>query len=142
MHSMDQNHSPLVWQVRLWNKEPKKLLGILCACCCASLAGWLIFSQVAYALLGFAIIAAATAEFWLPQRYKVDVTGVSAKCGLSVTAIAWDEVKRVIPDPNGVKLTPLTTDGKLAPFRGVYLRFGEEREEVMQLIEQRWGPVV
>jgi hypothetical protein len=140
--AMHEETSPLIWQVRLWNKEPRKLFGILFACCIAGLVGWLIFAQVLYVLIGFACVAASTAEFWLPQQYKLDLQGASARCGLGISAITWEEVKRVIPDPQGVKLTPLTTDGKLSPFRGVYLRFGEKRDEVMQTIEERWGPVV
>ncbi|HEY3781630.1 MAG TPA: hypothetical protein VGL56_11130 [Fimbriimonadaceae bacterium] len=138
---MNEETSPLIWQVRLWTKEPKKLFIILAACCLAGLVGWLLFSQIAYVLIGFACVAAATAEFWLPQQYKLDPKGASARCGLATTAITWEEVKRVIPDQKGVKLTPLAADGKLSPFRGVYLRFGEKRDEVMQTIEERWGPV-
>ena len=134
---MDQKPSPLVWQVRLWTKDPRRLYGILFACCLAGLGGWLIFNQALYALIGFAAIAVTTGEYWLPQKYKLDQNGASAKCGLSTTAIEWENVKRVIPDDNGIKLSPLETEGKLAPFRGVYIRFGDKKEEVMRTIQER-----
>ena len=109
----------------------------MAACLLAAAGGWLLFHQILTALVGFFVIALATAEYWMPQKYKVDKTGASARCGLSVTAIEWEDIKRVIPDEKGVKLSPLSSDGRLSPFRGVYLRFADNEEVVLGRIQAR-----
>ena len=136
------NQLPLIWSVRVWTRDPAKLYGIVFASCVGALIGLFLFHHWFFALIGFAAVAGSTAEFWAPQKYKIAENGATARCGFSVSAIAWSDVKRAISDEEGVKLSPLEKDGKLSPFRGVYLRFGDRREEVLSAIEQRWGPVV
>jgi hypothetical protein len=130
------------WDVKLWERSPRKLYMILAACLAAGCIGWIAFQQVIFIIIGFAAIAIATAEFWVPQKYKIDEDGASSRNGFAVTSISWADVKRVTQDGDGVRLSPLEKDGALAPFRGVYLRFCANRQEVIQAIEERWGPVV
>ena len=91
----DQTYS---WQVRLSARDPQKLYSILFMCVLGAFAGWLLFHNVAFALIGFVAIGASTAEYWLPQKYKLDRNGASAQCGISVSAIQWSDVKQVLPD--------------------------------------------
>jgi hypothetical protein len=130
------------WDVRLWEDNPTKLYAVLGACIGAGLLGWLFFHQVIFSLIGFGAIAAATAEYWVPQKYKIDENGASSRNGFAVTSISWADVKRVVEEKDGIKLSPLVSDGPLAPFRGVRLRYGSNKQEVLQAIEQRWGQIV
>jgi hypothetical protein len=127
---------PYLWEVRLWSRNPAKLVGILIACVVAGTAGYFLFNQILFGLIGFCVIAIATAEYWLPQKYRLDNNGASSRCGISVSAISWNDVKRVIYDPEGVKLSPLAQDGRLSAFRGVYLRFADNQEEVQKRIDE------
>lgn len=133
--AIDLPETPYSWVVRVWASNPSKLYGIFLSCSLAALAGWLLFHQIVIAMLGFAAIAGATAEFWMPQNYNIDKKGASARCGFSISAITWEEVKRVLPDEKGVKLSPLASEGKSSAFRGVYLRFADNREVVLGLVE-------
>jgi len=123
------------WQVRLFARDPRKLYGVLFACIVGAIAGLLLFRSVGFALIGFVVIATATAEYWLPQNYKLDRNGASARCGISVSAIQWSDVKQVIPDDRGVKLSPLTGEGRMSEFRGVYLRFNDNRDQVLSHVQ-------
>ncbi|MFN8219673.1 MAG: hypothetical protein U0S12_06020 [Fimbriimonadales bacterium] len=130
---------PFEWVVRLWEKEPPKLYGILAAACLAGLAGWFLFRSPFMALLGFAVICAGTTDFWLPIRYRLDEQGASLKCGVSTTAIDWENVRRVVVSEVGVKLSPLEQEGRMSPFRGVFLRFAANRSEVLDRIRSKVG---
>ncbi len=121
---------PLVWTVKLYDREPAKRYAVFFFALAAGAAGLLFFQSAVFALIGFVAILASTAEFWLPLRYRLDERGASVRCGLSVTAIDWPDVKRVVLAKEGWKLSPLGNEGRLSPFRGVYLRFGEEPEAV------------
>lgn len=130
---------PLTWQVRLSARDPRRLYGVLLCCVVAALAGVVLFRSVGFALIGFIVVAASTSEYWLPQSFKVDRNGATARYGMTITAINWADVKRVIPDEQGVKLSPLAGDGRLNAFRGVYLRFNGNREEVLERISLARG---
>jgi hypothetical protein len=98
-----------------------------------------MFNNVLFGLLAFAIILAATAEFWLGIRYKLDSHGASARCGMSLSSIEWSAVKRAIEGADGIKLSPLDSDSRMDPFRGIYLRYGTDPEPVKQAL-RRWLP--
>jgi hypothetical protein len=102
----------------------------------AFVLGLLLFRNVLFGLIGFAIILAATAEFWLGLSYKVDSRGASVRCGLSLSALDWSDVKRAVADNEGIKLSPLAAPSRLDSFRGVFLRYGAERESVEQAVRR------
>jgi len=86
------------------------------------------------------MILAATAEFWLGTVYKLDEEGASSRTGLSYGRILWKDVKRVVVTQVGIKLSPLDESTRLAPFRGVFLRFGDEdRVRIEQAVRTLGG---
>lgn len=105
----------------------------------AGLIGIVLMHSVGFAALGILIILAATTDYWLPIRYRVDEGGCSMRCGLSVSSIEWDKVKRIVLDEEGAKVSPLADSSRLAPFRGVLLRFAGNREEVEKALHRFAG---
>lgn len=125
------------WRIRLSDKEPAKRWGVAACAVLALVAGTLLFSGPLLGVVGFVIILAATAEFWLGVSYRTDAKGASARCGLSVTAMEWVEVKRAAITPDGVRLSPLATPSKLEPFRGMLLRFDSAtRDSVIAFVQR------
>jgi len=124
-HVADAQEMPesISWRVRLSDKAPKKLY-VLAFCALLALVIGTISFGLLLGALGFAIILGSTAEFWWGTAYRLDPKGASARNVASVTAIAWDDVKRVVFAGDGVKLSPLAEPGRMGPFRGVYLRYG------------------
>lgn len=135
----DESATPLRWEVRLYDAAPKKRLAIFAVAWATGAFGILVFGNVVLGLLGVGAILGSTTEFWLPLRYVVDAEGAKVRCGLVETAITWDRVKRAVLADDGVKLSPLAKTGPMGPFRGVYLRFADNREEVLAAIQRQWG---
>jgi len=133
---------PLKWEVRLWEANPSRRIAIFCCAGVAGLGGLVLFQSVMFLLIGVLCILGTTTEYWLPLRYKLDETGASVKCGFSETAIEWSKVKRAIVDKNGVKLSPLDSNTATAPFRGVYIRFKENADHVLDAISRLGGSSV
>jgi hypothetical protein len=105
----------------------------------ALVAGIVLVHSLLLGLLGSAMILAATSEFWLGTVYKLDEQGASSRTGLSYTRILWKDVKRAVLTPIGVKLSPLEETTRLAPFRGVFLRFGGEDRVRIEADVRRLG---
>jgi hypothetical protein len=126
------------WSVRLSDKAPGKRWVVLGFALAAGLVGTVVYDSLLLGALGFAIILAATAEFWMGARYRIDEVGATARIGPSVSSIEWERVKRVEVGESGVKLSPLERSGtRLEPFRGVYLRFApEDRERVLEAVRR------
>ena len=130
---------PLQWSVRLWEQAPGKRWVVLVVAIACGTMGWSIFQSPLLALVGFLGIVGATSEFWLPLRYKLDSTRASVRCGISLTAIEWQAVKRIAESAVGVRLSPLEKQTRLAPFRGVFLRYAGNREQVLEYVNNLRG---
>jgi hypothetical protein len=130
------------WSVRLSDKAPAKRWVVLAAAALVGVFGLVLMRQPLLGLLGFAIILAATAEFWLGASYRIDGRGASSRTGLSVSSIDWQDVKRLDILSEGAKLSPLSAPSRLDEFRGVFLRFGDQREQVLAALRTFGGEYV
>jgi hypothetical protein len=114
------------WRVRLSDNEPWKRWVIFGVSILAFLFGTLVYRKPLLGIVGSVMILAATAEFWIGTVYNLDQEGASSRTGFSFTRILWKDVKRAVVTGVGIKLSPLEESTRLAPFRGVFLRFGRE----------------
>jgi len=129
---VQKNLEAFSWRVRPSDHAPGKTLGVAFAAILAFGVGTFLFKDIYLGLIGFAIIFGSTAEFWLGTAFRIDDAGATARTGLSISTIKWDDVKRVVRDARGIKLSPLEQPGKLDAFRGVYLRYGDENRDSIE----------
>ncbi len=127
------------WTVRLSDKDPSKRWGVFVAALIAFGLGVLLFKNVLFGVLGLAIILGTTAEYWLGSSFKLDSKSASARVFLSLTSLDWTDVKRAIASDQGIQLSPLESAGRMDTFRGVFLRYGSDRERVTEEV-RRWLP--
>lgn len=125
----------LTWTVRLYERAPEKRYIVFLFAIGAALVGLFAFQNVIFAVIALVAVLASTAEFWMPLQYKLDKNRASVRCGFSVTAIEWSDVRRVITSEEGWKLSPLKEETRLSPFRGVYLRFGPVTEDAKAFVK-------
>src|SRR5512138_3363894 len=112
---MEPSNVPLTWTVRLFDKAPEKRLVVFLAAGSAALAGLLLFHNVFFGAIGLVAVLASTAEFWLPLNYRLDEKGAAVRCGFSVTAIEWAQVRRIVKAADGWKLSPHRSEGRTSP---------------------------
>ena len=127
------------WIVRLWEQAPGKRWVALLVGLGAAALGWALFQSVMLAMVGFAAIMGSTSEYWLPLRFKLDTRGASVRCGVSLTAIDWSAVKRVVETEIGIRLSPLEKPNRTAQFRGVFLRYAGNRDQVLEYVNNLRG---
>ena len=130
----------LRWYVRLSDKDPKKLGVIGLASLTAGVAGVTLGGQLILGILGVLMVLGATAEYWMGTSFSVGPHGACRRVGVSLTSIPWSDVKRVIVSDEDIKLSPLTSESRLEPFRGVILRTTpQNRDRVLGLIRHFVG---
>lgn len=133
------NGDQLEWKIHLGDANRKRRVIVIGFALTAGIVGTLLFQSVWLGLIGFVAILLSTSEMFLPLSYRLDARTARVKNGLSVTEIAWDDVKRVLPVSDGIKLSPLKNPSRLDAFRGVYLRYADNEDEVSGKIRQFWN---
>ena len=129
---VDEKAEAIRWRIRPSDNAPRKTLVIGAAGILAFLIGAILFRNLLLGLVGFAIIFGSTAEFWLGTSFSIDEKRATVRTGFSLSAMEWADVKRVLRDSGGIKLSPLEKPGSLDAFRGVYLRFGKDNRESIE----------
>lgn len=128
----------MTWEIHFGKEHPQKRAVCAVVCVMAGVIGFLLTSSILVGGLGCAAIFASTAEMFLPSRYVLHPQGASVRLGLSTTEIEWASVKRVLPVPGGIRLSPLEKTSRLEDFRGVLLRFSGNEEAVLAKIAEFW----
>lgn len=126
----------MVWSVHLLHQEPKRLLLILPIVLVSLLAGYNIFHSLLSMAVILLLFVASLADFVFPVRYELTTEGAAARTAFSRTFIEWRRVRKYYVDDRGIKLSPLARQGRLEAYRGVYLRFGSNRDEVTAAVRR------
>lgn len=124
----------LRWTVHLLREQPQKAWIAAAIMLLASVVVGVAFRSAGMGLLALVLLWLATRDYWLPVRYSVDEKGATVRYFGAAFDIAWERVKYVTVTSEGVKLSPLPPRSRLEPFRGVYLRFADNREQVLEAI--------
>ncbi|MDP6778292.1 MAG: hypothetical protein QGI83_16170 [Candidatus Latescibacteria bacterium] len=98
---------------------------------------WLSFGGWSYGLLSFCLLTGALLRFYVPTRYRLDDDGVEVSF-LGVERVTpWSRIRRIRSDRRGAFLSPFDRPSRLDAYRGVYLRFSGNRDEVMRFVCHR-----
>ncbi|GIV21392.1 MAG: hypothetical protein KatS3mg023_3143 [Armatimonadota bacterium] len=128
------NQYTLRWRVHLLREQPQKAWLAGAIMLLASALVGVAFRSAGMGLLALLLLWLATRDYWLPVHYAVDEQGARVRYLGAGFDIAWERVKYVTVTPDGVKLSPLPPRSRLEPFRGVYLRFAGNRDQVLEAI--------
>ncbi|MCS6950713.1 MAG: hypothetical protein RMM06_05310 [Armatimonadota bacterium] len=124
----------LQWTIHLLRRHPEKAWKAGAVMLLASVLVGVAFRSVGMGVLALVLLWLATRDYWLPVRYYVSDKGAGVRYLGAVYDITWDRVRYVTTTTEGVKLSPLPPRSRLEPFRGVYLRFADNREQVLEAI--------
>ncbi len=135
--SISENEAVLRWSIHLARKYPVKL-----ACIISLIA---LVSAAAYFAVGLALSVGAVlvllgslADFLFPVTYVLTTDGAACNMLFKSSRIRWERVKHCYVDAKGIKLSPLDRISKLEAFRGVYLRFNRNDEQVAEVVKSLW----
>ena len=123
------------WRVHLARRQPERLPVVLLVLVGAPVLGLWLMEHWLFALVAFWMVFSATADYLLPIRYELDAVGVRQK-GWSPRVMRWEKVKRVVWGEQGVLLSPFAQPSRLDAFRGVFLWYGDQPEEVRAWVER------
>lgn len=126
----------LHWTVHPLLQEPRSRSILLIAIILTlSIAISFSFQSPGWGFLSGALLTAAMSRYFLPTRYVLNGQGITISHLGSRQHLPWAGFRRAVPRPNGVFLSPFTTPHRLDAFRGCYLRFRDNKDEVLHVIQ-------
>lgn len=94
------------------------------------------FGGIGYGLLAAGMLAVALGRYFLPTRFELSESGVTVRfCG-QTRHMDWSDVGRVVVQEAGVFVSPFAAPSRLDSFRGVFVRFVGNGDEVVTFVRQ------
>ncbi len=97
---------------------------------------WL-FQSVFVALLSAIFVTSSLYRYFVPFRYELYEHQLSVAAPFYRLTKPWTAFRSFYVDNNGALLSPFTKPSRLENFRGVYVRFGKNRSEVLDFIREK-----
>ena len=130
IRSTSKSWETLEWRTHLAASTPWKAALVVIAVVLASgLAAWLCGGPLP-AVGAALVLLNAVGEFLFPVQYRLSPAGAEMRCGLTRRAISWEAVRHAYLQPGGVKLSPLERPDRRERFRGLFIQFNENEEQV------------
>ena len=97
---------------------------------------WL-FQSVFITLLSAIFVTGSLYRYFVPFRYELYEHQLVVTAPFYRLTKPWNTYRSFYVDNNGVLLSPFTKPSRLENFRGVYVRFGANRSEVLDFIKNK-----
>ena len=127
------------WTVHLARRNPRKTATALAMVTLGAVAAWWGFRSIVAGILSLVLLLGSVSDYLFPVRYRLSEAGIEAAGLLFRRRMKWGEVRRVVRDELGVKLSPLPRPSRLEAYRGIYLWFAGNGDEVMEEVARRTG---
>ncbi|KPL03615.1 MAG: hypothetical protein AMJ73_06110 [candidate division Zixibacteria bacterium SM1_73] len=102
---------------------------------------WLLVYLTTFSLLltilSVVIMLGSLSPFFLPTYYELDTEKIKVKFFFSTKEKEWNMFKSFYVDKNGVLLSPFEKPSRLENFRGLYVRFNQNKEEVVDFVRSK-----
>ena len=133
----DQSTPQQIWKVHPlrenWTRSTLLLLFLILL---FSSIYWL-FQSVFVALLSAIFVSSSLYRYFVPFQYELHEDQLLVTAPFYRLTKPWDAFRSYYVDNNGVLLSPFPKPSRLENFRGVYVRFGANRSEVLDFIRNK-----
>ncbi|MHB1000272.1 MAG: hypothetical protein ACYC27_13610 [Armatimonadota bacterium] len=126
----------LSWRVHLLMEKPVRMFLVASVLLISLYGCYVIFHSLFSIAVVLLLFAASLSDYLFPVRYEITEKGASSRTIFGKNTIEWDRVKKYYVDNCGIKLSSLPKPSRLEAYRGVYLRFGAHREEVVDAVRR------
>lgn len=93
-------------------------------------------SSVPFALILTLVVLASLSAFFFPTTYRFSEQSLHVKTLITSFERPWSTYRSYWPDRNGVLLSPFPSRSRLENFRGLFVRFDNNREEVLAFVRR------
>lgn len=98
---------------------------------------YLITFSLLLTILSVVIMLGSLSPFFLPTYYELDGKKIKVKFFFNTKEKEWNMFRSFYVDKNGVLLSPFERPSRLENFRGLYVRFNQNKEEVVDFVKSK-----
>jgi len=141
MKQSDTQTDPVQEQTLSWVSHPfvrstgKSIIAVSAVTVSLFFGAWYMESIVFGALTGL-VMFGSLAKFFLPTTYTFDPENVTVKTLTQTYTRPWSMFRSFYTDKNGVLLSPFIAPSRLENFRGLYMTFDNNRDEVLAIVKE------
>jgi hypothetical protein len=132
--------TPLTWSVHLARRRPGQAAVVVAVIGAAALAAVYGFQSLPLGLLAAVLLTASVSDYLFPLRFMLDAQAAESRGPVHRRRMLWTQVRRVSRDDSGVRLSPFPRPSRLDGFRGIYLWFDDNADQVMAHIAHHGRP--
>lgn len=90
-----------------------------------------------FAAIGALILWGSLSQFYLSTEFEFSEKKVRVRYLVNKIEKEWTQYRSYYEDKNGVLLSPFVRQSRLETFRGIYIRFAGNRDEVMDVVKSK-----
>jgi hypothetical protein len=94
-----------------------------------------IFWGPGWFLISFLLIGGSILPYFLPTHYTLSEDGIVVRSLFTRQKKRWNDYKSFSVDKNGIFLSPFAKPSRLENYRGMYIRFHKNREDVIEFVK-------
>ncbi|MGB9597901.1 MAG: hypothetical protein ACPL7B_16575 [Candidatus Poribacteria bacterium] len=102
-----------------------------------NIAIYLSFDSLTFLFLSVVFLFGSLSSFFLPTTYILSDEGITVKSVFRKSTRNWCYFKSYYPERKGVFLSPFSQPSRLENFRGLFVRFNNNRTEVIEFVKQK-----
>lgn len=95
------------------------------------------FKELIYTIIAIILLGVTLRRYYLPTFYTLTQEVVETKFLLGRKRVEWHHFKNFYVHKIGVFLSPFEKPSYLDPFRGIFLRYYKNRDEVINFVRSR-----
>ncbi|NOY89337.1 MAG: hypothetical protein GXO93_08130, partial [FCB group bacterium] len=92
-------------------------------------------SSKAFSLLTLIVMFASLSKFYFPTKFRLTDKKITVRYTIQTLTKDWTMYRSYYQDKNGVLLSPFLQPSRLENFRGLYLMFANNKEEVIAFVK-------
>jgi len=131
------DNTKLEWTVHPLKANWKVSIGLIVFLIAINIAIYLSFDSLTFLFLSIVFLFGSLSSFFLPTTYILNDEGITVKSIFRKSTKNWSYYKSYYPEKKGVFLSPFSHPSRLENFRGLFVRFNNNRAEVVDFIKQR-----
>jgi len=135
--SLTTRREALIWTSHPLKRNKRNTVLVIVFLILAPLIVLIVTNSLFFLFLSLVILLGSLASFFLPTTYELSQDKIRVRFFINKKEMEWNKYRSFYVDKNGVLLSPFEKPSRLENFRGTYIRFEKNKDEVVNFIKSR-----
>ena len=127
----------LVWTSQPAKARPRVAIAVGVFIVALVYLSYVLTESPLFAVVAALILWGSLSQFYLRTTFEFTEQKVKVKYAVNKVEKDWSQYRSYYVDKNGVLLSPFVRPSRLENFRGIYIRFADNRDEVVAIVKSK-----